>query len=69
MKLIYSEKIEEIDTFESAFKYFYLNADNLILPIINIGISEHPLNPEKKMKYLDKCLLVFQEIITSLEPT
>ncbi len=56
--LIY-ENIQELDTFESFYSTPFMGNGNLIIPFINIGVSLHPINPNKSPLYLDKSYLVF----------
>ncbi|KAA5533744.1 hypothetical protein F0919_14525 [Taibaiella lutea] len=57
-KLIYQENLEEIHTFESYFGKTILSNKCLIMPYVNLGISDHELNPSSKMKYIDYCYVI-----------
>ena len=59
--LIFSSSIDEIHTFDSYLGPFQKEGNNLIVPAINVGVSNHPLNPTSEMKYIDKSYLLFEQ--------
>jgi len=60
---IYSTDIDELDTFEAHFDYQII-PNGLILRYLNLGVSEHPLNPTTKLKYIDYSYLLFSKIVS-----
>jgi hypothetical protein len=57
--MIWEENIEEIDTFEAFYKNVIHRNNILIFPYINIGVSNHPINPSKDQLYISKAYLIF----------
>jgi len=53
-----TERIDEIDSFESKFKGVVLKNNNLIIPYFNLGVSQHPLNEMNDLKYLNFSYIV-----------
>lgn len=56
------EKLEELHTFESLYQNVLFKNNNLVIPYINLGISQHELNPSEKMKYIDFSYVVLVNI-------
>ncbi|WP_129020200.1 hypothetical protein [Edaphocola flava] len=63
MKLVFEKNIDELDTFESFFGQIEKNKSNLIIPYLNLGISNHELNPSKKIQYIDYAYIIAQELL------
>jgi len=61
--LIFQDKLDEISSFESYFGKIIFNSEKMLIPYINLGISEHALNLQSKMMYIDYCYVVFVNII------
>jgi len=62
MNIIFEDKFDEIDTFEAFFKVFFLKGDRLLIPYINVGVSNHPLNPSEELLHLDFCYVICLDI-------
>lgn len=60
--LIFRNNLDEISTFDSYFGKIIFYNERMLIPYINLGISEHVLNPQSKMKYIDYCYTVFIDI-------
>lgn len=58
MNLIYEDNFDEVVTFESYFKGYILKDNNVLMPYINIGVSEHALNVSKNLLHLDYSFVV-----------
>jgi hypothetical protein len=58
----YEGSIEEINSFESYYKNVIFRNNNLIIPYMNLGVSEHPLNRTKELKHLDYAYMVFENV-------
>lgn len=63
---IFSDCSEEIDTSESYRGDLYEVDNDIIIPCINVGVSECLLNASKQLNYIDYCYLVFKDV-TSVE--
>ncbi|MCB9236144.1 MAG: hypothetical protein H6581_31135 [Bacteroidia bacterium] len=59
---IFTNYLEEVDTFESQFKVISFSEKLVIVFIICAGVSTHPINPSEKLKFIDKSFLVFERI-------
>jgi hypothetical protein len=53
MKTIFEDAIEEIDTFGAFFMDFFIKGGNVLIPYVNVGIWNHPINKSDKPMYLD----------------
>jgi hypothetical protein len=53
----------QIDTFDSFYGNVFSNNDTLVIPYINLGISEHYLNPSSSLMYINKSYLILQGIV------
>ncbi|MBN8823208.1 MULTISPECIES: hypothetical protein [unclassified Spirosoma] len=51
---------DAIDTSESYRGSLVVREDSILVPIINLGISEHVLNPTNKLAYVDFAYLFFK---------
>lgn len=60
--VIFRNNLDEISTFDSYFGQIIFYNERMLIPYINLGISEHALNPQSKMKYIDYCYTVFIDI-------
>lgn len=61
-KLIFTEGIDEIDTFQSYFGKIIFKEDGILVPYINLGISNHRINPTQILMYVDFCYFVSEKI-------
>lgn len=61
-KTIFTNNLDEIDTADSYFGKIFIQDSKMLIPYINLGISNHELNPEKKLKYIDFSYLVLDKI-------
>ncbi|PIF45761.1 hypothetical protein CLU96_2773 [Chryseobacterium sp. 52] len=50
--LIYKEHIDEIDTSDAYFGKILFSKNNILVPYINMGISNHELNRTKELKHI-----------------
>ena len=61
---IYHQSVNEIDSSESRYKNVLFRNNNIIVPYVNLAISNHPLHLEgKEMKYIDYAYMVFKDIL------
>ncbi|WP_027373916.1 hypothetical protein [Chryseobacterium sp. UNC8MFCol] len=56
--LIYSHDINEIHTSDAYFGHIIFTTKSLIVPYINLGISNHELNKNNSLKFIDYCYFV-----------
>lgn len=57
---VYADIEDAIDTSESFRGSAIIWEDSIIIPLINLGISEHILNPTRQLAYIDFSYLLFQ---------
>ena len=62
--MVYTDFIEELYVAEMFSGQIFIESKQILIPCINIGVSEHPLNPEKDLKYIDFSYLFFDEVIS-----
>lgn len=60
--LIYSQNIDEIHTSDAYFGQIIIVDNNLLIPYINLGISNHELNKSSDLKFIDYCYFVAIDI-------
>lgn len=53
MEGVFASHIDELDTSESYFRKVILRNNNLIIPYVNLAVSNHPLNESDKPKYIN----------------
>jgi hypothetical protein len=53
------ECVEETDSFDSFYANVYFDKTTLVIPYINLGLGDHPLNPGKRLRFLDFAYVVF----------
>lgn len=56
--LIYKDHIDEIDTSDAYFGKILITDNNLMIPYINLGISNHKLNEGDYLKFINYCYFV-----------
>jgi hypothetical protein len=56
--MIWKEKLDEVTTVESYYMNVIYKNDVIVLPYINAGISDHPLNPTKEHLCVDRSYIV-----------
>ncbi|GAB3525489.1 hypothetical protein [Emticicia fontis] len=61
---IFDIQTDNIDTVESFRGKIFRKGDKILIPIINVGISEHTLNGSKNLQFIDYSYLLFQEVIS-----
>lgn len=61
-KNIFEEYVDEIHSFDAYYKNVVLYNNNLLIPYINLGISNHPLNNTSSLQFLDFSYMVFENI-------
>lgn len=60
---IYNSHIDEIHSSEARYKNVLLRNNNIIIPYINLGISNHPLYEGKKdMAFINFAYIVFTDV-------
>lgn len=59
---VYTDAFEEIDFYDCYFKSIIHKGKSLIIPAINAGVSEHPLNPNKEIQYLNYSYAIFGNV-------
>ncbi|MEP2023631.1 MAG: hypothetical protein ABJH98_10930 [Reichenbachiella sp.] len=64
MKLIYDNYLNEIHSFDSYYGEIVIESDSLTIPYINLGVSEHPLNEGKDLKFINKAYMVFEDVVS-----
>jgi hypothetical protein len=60
--MIYQEAFDEVVTFEAYFKEYVISNEGLIIPYINIGVSNHPLNESNELMHLNYSYVVCKGI-------
>ncbi|KQT27031.1 hypothetical protein ASG22_20460 [Chryseobacterium sp. Leaf405] len=60
--LIYNQNLDEIDTSEAYFGKIILFNEKMLVPYINLGISNHDLNRGDMLKHINFCYAVFIDI-------
>lgn len=61
---IYKESVEEIHSFDAKYKNVIYRNNNIVIPYINLGVSNHPLHREGKgMTFLDYAYMVFKDVL------
>lgn len=63
MKLIFEHNLDEIDTLESFFGEIVHVNNNLFIPFINLGVSNHELNPGEKLKHINYAYIVAEALL------
>lgn len=58
----FCEAVEEIDSVEAYYGEFLYKNGDLYIPFVNLGVSEHPLNPRKEMQFIDRAYMVFRQV-------
>jgi hypothetical protein len=61
---MYKEFNEELYLLDSYCGYIFMNFENILIPCINVGVSNHPLNPKDKLQFLDYSYLIFHNVST-----
>jgi hypothetical protein len=51
--------VDEIDSFDAYYSNVYLDQRNLVIPYIDLGVTNHPLHRGDRLKYLDFAYMVF----------
>lgn len=54
-------QIHDLHTFDSYFTVKFFDSTTIVFAYVNVGISEHLLNPQREMLYIDRCYIVIQE--------
>ena len=62
MRLIYDTDLDEIHSFDAYFGKIVQEEDSIIIPYVNLGVSEHSLNKGETLKYLNKAYMVFDGV-------
>ncbi|MBT1705809.1 hypothetical protein [Chryseosolibacter indicus] len=60
--MVYENSFEQIVTFEGYYKSYLLNKEAMVIPYVNIGISNHPLNPSNQLKHLNFGYIIYFDI-------
>ena len=61
--MIYRDKLDEIVTQEAFYNELIIKNDRLIIPYINLGLSDHPLNESSVLKYLNYCYIICNDVV------
>lgn len=61
--------IEEVNFYVSYLGKMVIIDDALVLFSINLGISEHSINPELQEKYIDYSIVLFQGVSSFIVPS
>src|SRR5437763_13260307 len=62
-KQLFEEALEEIDSFEAYYKNVIFRNNCLVVPYINLGVSNHELSPGgKEMSFMNFAYLVFRDV-------
>lgn len=57
---VYTQAFEEVNFFNSYFKSIVHKGNSTIIPVINVGVSEHPLNSSTEEKYINYSYAIFE---------
>ncbi|MDR6525495.1 hypothetical protein J2787_000865 [Chryseobacterium rhizosphaerae] len=60
--LIYKENVDEIHTSEAYFGKILFLEGNLLIPYINLGISNHILNKNDDLRFIDYCYFIVTDM-------
>lgn len=61
-KNLYNTDIHELHSEDAYYRNVVLDNNKLIIPYINIGVSNHPLNEVAHMKYINFCYIMFVNV-------
>jgi hypothetical protein len=61
-KNMFEEYVDEIHSFDAYYKNVIFYNNNLLIPYINLGVSNHPLNETSSLQFLDYSYMVFENI-------
>lgn len=56
--LIYENHLDEIDTSDAYFGKILFRNDAILIPYMNVGVSNHVLNKENRLQYINYCYFV-----------
>lgn len=63
----FDKGVDEIDTFNSYIGKIKIEEDVLSIFFFNIGVSNHILNEDNDLKYIDRSILVFRGVLSFTE--
>jgi len=58
-KNIFDTDVQEIHSFDAFYKNVILRNNNLVIPYVNLGVSQHPANLSDNVMFLDFAYMVF----------
>ena len=61
-KNIFETHVDEIHSFDANYKNVIFYNNNLLIPYVNLGISNHPLNTTSTLQFLDFSYMIFKNI-------
>ena len=61
-KLIYKDEMDGLDSAESFFITTSQKGKNIVIPYISLGVFEHPLNQKGTLMFIDRSLVVFENV-------
>lgn len=61
-KNIFHSDIDELHSFDAYYRGVILRNNNLVIPYINLGVSQHPVNPSKDLLFFDFSFMIFQGV-------
>ncbi|WP_281310592.1 hypothetical protein [Flavobacterium flavigenum] len=56
--MIYTKELNELDSSESYFKIILCNKNVVVIAFVNLGISNHELNKESRLKHIDRSYII-----------
>lgn len=63
----FDKGMDEIDTFNSYIGDIRIEGDVLSILFFNIGVSNHVLNEDENIKYIDRSVMVFNGVSSFIE--
>jgi hypothetical protein len=60
--MIYEQAFDEVVTFEAYYKKYFLTKEFFIIPYINVGVSNHPINNSNDLLHLSNCYVICEDI-------
>lgn len=60
--MIFTDKIDEIDSFDAYYKNVVFRNNNIVIPYVNLAVSNHPLNTKSNLIFIDYAYMVFENV-------
>jgi len=60
--ILFEDNIDEIHSFDAYYRNVVLSNNNLVIPYINLGVSQHQVNPTSDLMFIDFALMIFEKV-------